>query len=69
MATETPPEWFNLNAEASRQLQAATGGIVERGVVFEEDDDDDLLDGEGEDGTAADDDALMDVDDDEIPNA
>lgn len=68
MAIETPPEDFNLDAEASRQLQAATHGIVERGVVFEEDDDDDVLDGDGESGLADDDDDCMD-DDDEVPNA
>jgi hypothetical protein len=58
---ETPPPGFDLSGEASREAEAAAGGIVQRSVVFEMDDDDDALDPQGESGDADDDDALEDA--------
>lgn len=56
------PEGFTLEAEASRQDEAATTGITERDAV--EEPDDDALDPEDESGDADDDEEVDDEDDD-----
>lgn len=50
------PEGFTLEAEVSRQHEAAKAGVIERAVEPEEDDD--TLDSQDEDGSADDDDAI-----------